>query len=150
MNHPEQKMVAFGKRTAVNTTIQGTGADILKIAFLKVFKEFYSPKDYGKYVKFMNTIHDEINYNVVKEAMPVIVPRLIKCMRLRLPNWEFPMEVGLGIGNRWGQCVDFEFDKNDFHIIGPKMEEYHPKEKPVEQKVEVKVEVPEEQKTLEW
>lgn len=129
MNHPEQKMVAFGKRTAVNTTIQGTGADILKIAFLKLFKQFYTPKDYRQHMKFINTIHDEINYNVRKESINIIVPRLIQCMRLKLPQWEFPMEVGLGIGNRWGQCVDFEFDTTTFQILRPKMEEYHPKKK---------------------
>lgn len=135
MNHPQQSMVAFGKRTAVNTTIQGTGADILKIAFIKLFKQFYSPKDYRSIVRFLNTVHDEINYSVRKDAMNVVVPLLIKCMRLQLPNWEFPMEVGLGIGNRWGQCVDFEFDKNDFHILKPKMEAYHEKveEVPVEE-----------------
>ena len=135
MNHPQQSMVAFGKRTAVNTTIQGTGADILKIAFIKLFKQFYSPKDYRSIIRFLNTVHDEINYSVRKDAMNVVVPLLIKCMRLQLPNWEFPMEVGLGIGNRWGQCVDFEFDKNDFHILKPKMEAYHEKveEVPVEE-----------------
>lgn len=142
MNHPQQSMVAFGKRTAVNTTIQGTGADILKIAFIKIFNMFYSPKDYRSVVRFLNTVHDEINYNVRKDAISVIVPRLIQCMRLQLPNWEFPMEVGLSVGNRWGQCIDFEFDKNDFHILKPKMEEYHEKheEKPVEEKKEEVVE----------
>ena len=146
MNHPQQSMVAFGKRTAVNTTIQGTGADILKIAFIKLFKQFYSPKDYRGIVRFLNTVHDEINYSVRKDAMNVVVPLLIKCMRLQLPNWEFPMEVGLGIGNRWGQCVDFEFDKNDFHILKPKMEAYHEKVEEVsveEKKEEVVEELPE-------
>ena len=146
MNHPQQSMVAFGKRTAVNTTIQGTGADILKIAFIKLFKQFYSPKDYRSIVRFLNTVHDEINYSVRKDAMNVVVPLLIKCMRLQLPNWEFPMEVGLGIGNRWGQCVDFEFDKNDFHILKPKMEAYHEKVEEVsveEKKEEVVEELPE-------
>ena len=120
MNHPQQSMVAFGKRTAVNTTIQGTGADILKIAFIKIFNMFYSPKDYRSVVRFLNTVHDEINYNVRKDAISVIVPRLIQCMRLQLPNWEFPMEVGLSVGNRWGQSVDFDFDKTTLEILGPK------------------------------
>ena len=109
-----------------------------------MFKQFYSPKDYRSVVRFLNTVHDEINYSVRKDAMNVVVPLLIKCMRLQLPNWEFPMEVGLGIGNRWGQCVDFEFDKNDFHILKPKMEEYHEKhEEVVETKKEVVEDLPE-------
>ena len=128
MHNPQKSLVAFGKRTCVNTTIQGTGADILKIAFIKIFKTFYSPKDYRAFVRFLNTVHDEINYNVRKDAMSIIVPRLIKCMRLQLSTWEFPMEVGLGIGTRWGQCIDFVFDTSNFSIIKPKMEEYHPKE----------------------
>lgn len=144
MNHPQQSMVAFGKRTCVNTTIQGTGADILKIAFMKIFKTFYSPTDFRKCVRFLNTVHDEINYNVRKEAMNIVIPKLIKCMRLQLPNWEFPMEVGLGIGTRWGQCIDFIFDTKDFHIIKPKMEEYHPREehKEVVEEKEVLEELP--------
>ena len=43
-------------------------------------------------------------------------------MRVQYPGWEFPMEVGLSIGNRWGQCIDFDFDINTLEVTGPKQD----------------------------
>ena len=41
-------------------------------------------------------------------------------MRVKEPNWPFPMETGLSIGNRWGQSIDFEYDRETLDIIKPK------------------------------
>ena len=49
--------VSFAKRTCVNTKIQGTGADILKIVFLKLFDTFYKT-NLTELVRFKFTIHD--------------------------------------------------------------------------------------------
>ena len=44
-------------------------------------------------------------------------------MRVQLKTWECPMEVGLSIGNRWGQSVDFTFDKQTLSVIEPKKDD---------------------------
>lgn len=121
--------INFAKRTCVNTVIQGTGADILKIVMIRIFNKFYNHPVKGpmtKLIRFKSTIHDEVNYQVIKDkehnynAFRLLVKSTMESMRVRQPNWEFPMEVGLGIGNRWGQSVDFDFDKKTLEILDPK------------------------------
>ena len=63
-------------------------------------------------------------------------------MRMQLPNWEFPIDVGLSIGNKWGMDFDFNFDPVTFQILGPKGDPYIPKPK---KKEEPKVEQPKEE-----
>lgn len=100
-------LINFGKRTAVNTIVQGTGADILKYVMIKIFNEFYGEKPLTSLVRFKNTIHDEINYQIYKDkehnfaAYDLILAKILKIMRIQFPGWEFPMEVGLSLGNRW-------------------------------------------------
>lgn len=144
----EYKWTSYAKRLSVNATIQGTGADVLKLAFLKLWKQIFSNDKNRDIVKFCSTIHDEINYQIKKENVRQIVPIIIKCMRLQLPNWQFPLDVGLSIGNRWGMDFDFVFDPNTFQILHPKGDPYVPKKKE-EQKVEEKQEVKEEEDDFE-
>ncbi len=125
----EWKWINFAKRTIVNSAVQGTGADILKIVMIKLFETFYGDTPQTKLtelVRFKNTIHDEINYQIYKDkehnylVFNEILKRIINIMRVQQPEWPFPMEVGLSIGNRWGQSVDFEFDKETLEVIQPK------------------------------
>ena len=102
MNSTNWSDVSFGKRTAVNTIIQGTGADILKYVMIKIFNEIYQDPVISKLVKFKSTIHDEINYQIKKEHLKLICPKILKIMNCRMkPDWEFAMKTGLEIGNRW-------------------------------------------------
>lgn len=125
----DYKKAAYARRLSVNATIQGTGADVLKLAFMKLWKQIFSNDENRNKIKFCSTIHDEINYQITKEDTKKIVPMIIKCMRLQLPNWTFPLDVGLSIGNRWGMDFDFVFDPNTFEIIGPKGDPYNPERK---------------------
>ena len=122
----DYRKTAYAKRLSVNATIQGTGADVLKLAFMKLWKQIFSNDSNRDKVKFLLTVHDEINYQITKEDTKTLVPIIIKLMRLQLPNWKFPLDVGLSIGNRWGMDFDFEFDPNTFEILHPKGEPYNP------------------------
>ena len=127
----EWSWINFAKRTCVNTVVQGTGADVLKIVMIRLFNKFYNGPHgpMTKLIRFKSTIHDEINYQIIKDkannyrAFKSIVKETMKSMRVRMPDWEFPMEVGLSIGNRWGQSIDFEFDTTTLEILGPKKDE---------------------------
>lgn len=119
--------INFAKRTCVNSAVQGTGADILKIVMIKIFNAFYnSSHPLTNLIRFKNTIHDEINYQIIKDkehnynAFKILLKKTMQCMRVKLPDWPFPMEVGLSIGNRWGQSVDFCFDPNTLDVLNPK------------------------------
>jgi DNA polymerase I-like protein with 3'-5' exonuclease and polymerase domains len=121
--------IAFAKRTIVNSAVQGTGADILKIVLIRLFDKWYNNTKTGpltKMIRFKSTIHDEVNYQIYKDKehngalFRNIAKETMKLMRVKLPQWPFPMEVGLSIGNRWGQSVDFAFDSSTLEILGPK------------------------------
>ena len=112
-NHNDRGLYNFGIRSCTNTVIQGSGADILKISFMNIYDMFFKSeyiRTNRKYIKFLNTVHDEINYQVSKDNIRQIVSKTISCMRLWLDDWEFPMQVGLDIGTRWGQTVAFDYD----------------------------------------
>lgn len=148
MESNEIGLVNFGKRTAINTIIQGTGADILKLVMIKLFEQFYKTENMGylKHIRFKNTIHDEINYQIRKESLAPILKTVLKIMRVRLEGWPFPMEVGLSLGNRWGQSVDFKFDTETLEVLEPKYDPYFPEE---EESKEVEESEPEETITQE-
>lgn len=93
--------VSFGKRTAINTIVQGTGADILKYVMIKLFQYFQSSPNMSQLVRFKSTIHDEINYQIKKEYIRPICKEIMKIMNWQAPGWAFPMKTGLEIGNRW-------------------------------------------------
>ena len=114
--HPEGSQRAFGYRTAVNTVIQGAGADILKIALLKLWDEVLNHPDYRDDVRFLVTVHDEINFGVRKERLFEILPLLVKNMELEIPTWMVPMEVGVEIGNTWGDCFPFYFQGGRWRV----------------------------------
>ena len=119
-------MVQFGKRSTANTIIQGSGGDILKMSFLNIYNLFYANPETRninrKYIKFINTVHDEINYNVDKKHIRALVPKILSCMRMWFPDWQFPMKVGLAISSRWGTNIDFEYDDRKYIEITPDMD----------------------------
>ena len=64
----------FGKRVAMNTPIQGSAADIIKIAMINVRRML---KDNKFKTKLILQIHDELIFEVPKEELTTIIP-LIK------------------------------------------------------------------------
>lgn len=161
----EWKWKSYAKRLCVNGTIQGTGADIMKYMLIKLFDRFYKTGRTNE-IRFKNMIHDEINYQMRKDILFDLLPEVMDIMRIQLPDWEFPMEVGLEIGNRWGQSVSFKFklDKED-KTQGPygTLKEVKPGIDPIhkdficstfgispEEKVEEEEEIVEEKVNFDW
>ena len=63
LNSSDYKRRAFGERTVSNTMIQSIGGDILRMKLIQFYKQFYSTPN-AKYVRFLCTIHDEVNFSV--------------------------------------------------------------------------------------
>ena len=119
-------MQQFGLRSTANTIIQGSGGDILKMSFINIYNLFFSNPETRninrKQIKFINTVHDEINYNVSKKNIYKLVPMILSCMRMWFPDWQFPMKVGLAISSRWGTNIDFDYDDRSYIEITPDMD----------------------------
>ncbi len=101
----------FGYRTIINTIIQGSASDILKIAFMKLWKNVLNHESYREKVRFITTVHDEINYAVHKSVFTEVLPIIIDCMKFTTPEWKVDLEVEATIGMSWGDGFSIAYDE---------------------------------------
>jgi DNA polymerase I len=86
------------ERVAVNTPIQGSAADLIKVAMINIHKEL---KDKGLQTKMILQVHDELVFDVPKSELETVKPIIEHCMKTAIPNLRVPIEVGMGVGNNW-------------------------------------------------
>jgi DNA polymerase-1 len=89
----------FAERNAINSPIQGTAADMIKLAMVKIYHEF---RKHNFESRMILQVHDELVFDAVKEEVETIKPIILDCMRsaLPLPNG-VPVEAELGAGINW-------------------------------------------------
>lgn len=97
INNMNRNLQEMGKREAVNTVIQGTAADIIKIAMIHVHHRFQKE---GLNSKMMLQIHDELLFEVPEKELPkvkkVVVEEMEGVIKLKAP-----LRVDLGVGHNW-------------------------------------------------
>ena len=90
----------FGERVAMNAPIQGTAADIIKIAMIKVHKAL---KEENLDAKLILQVHDELIIEASKDdagkAMEILVREMENAASLSVP-----LEVAAQIGDNWDAC----------------------------------------------
>lgn len=76
----------FAERNAVNAPIQGTAADIVKIAMINIFRRF---NENNLRTRMILQVHDELNFNVPKSEMEIVekivVEEMQNCVKLSVP-----------------------------------------------------------------
>jgi DNA polymerase I len=87
----------FAERNAVNAPIQGTAADIIKIAMINIYE--YLRHENLK-TRMILQVHDELLFDAPKEEVDIVTPKIVELMTNALPL-SVPMEVGLGVGKNW-------------------------------------------------
>jgi len=89
----------FAERNAINSPIQGTAADMIKLAMISIHNRF---RKEGFRSRMILQVHDELVFDALKEEVEIIRPIILECMRnaLKLPN-EVPVEAELGSGTNW-------------------------------------------------
>jgi DNA polymerase-1 len=89
----------FAERNAINSPIQGTAADMIKLAMIKVDHELKANHFKSK---MLLQVHDELVFDVLKSELETIKPLILHCMQtaLDLPN-EVPTNAEIGFGNNW-------------------------------------------------
>ena len=89
----------FAERNAINSPIQGTAADMIKLAMIKIHDKF---REENFKSKMILQVHDELVFDAWKEEADIIKPIILDCMRsaLPLPN-SVPVEAGIGDGENW-------------------------------------------------
>ncbi|HZH70753.1 MAG TPA: DNA polymerase I, partial [Flavobacteriaceae bacterium] len=85
------------ERNAVNAPIQGSAADIIKIAMIRIHEKLQS----GKFkTKMLLQVHDELVFDAYKPELEA-VQQLIKSEMENAFTLEVPLVVDLGVGNNW-------------------------------------------------
>jgi DNA polymerase I len=89
----------FAERNAINSPIQGTAADMIKLAMLKVHDAFKAKQFKSKMIL---QVHDELVFDAHKDEIDIIKPVIIDCMQtaMQLPN-DVPVIAETGMGNNW-------------------------------------------------
>ena len=89
----------FAERNAINSPIQGTAADMIKLAMIRIHETFSKNKFKSK---MLLQVHDELVFDAHCEEAEIIKPIIIECMQnaLLLPN-EVPAEAEIGSGLNW-------------------------------------------------
>src|SRR6202012_1763421 len=72
----------FAERNAINSPIQGTAADMIKLAMIKVHEEFTRQ---GFRSKMLLQVHDELVFDAYKPELDIIKPIITRCMQTALP-----------------------------------------------------------------
>ena len=86
------------ERVAVNTPIQGTAADLIKLAMIKIHDRL-SKEDLQ--TKMILQVHDELVFDVLKKELKQVQEIVVYEMKNAIPGLRVPLEVGLGSGNNW-------------------------------------------------
>jgi DNA polymerase-1 len=97
INSANQTVRGFAERNAINAPIQGSAADMIKIAMINIHQDI---KDQQLQSKMTMQVHDELVFDVLKtevEAMKKIISHRMKTAI----KTTVPIEVEIGEGNTW-------------------------------------------------
>jgi DNA polymerase-1 len=87
----------FEERVAINMPIQGTAADMVKIAMIKIHRELEKRKAKTKMVL---QVHDELLFDAHKDEVEELRPIIKKYMETAIPL-DVPIQVDTGVGENW-------------------------------------------------
>ncbi len=97
INSRNNALKSFAERNSVNMPIQGTSADMIKIAMNEIYKEL---EEKGLKSKMILQVHDELVLDIYKpeleEVKAIVADKMINALKLDLP-----IEVGINIGDNW-------------------------------------------------
>jgi DNA polymerase-1 len=87
----------FAEREAINSPVQGSAADMIKLAMIKIHEEF------GKRnlrSRMTLQVHDELVFDAHKDEVDIILPIIKDCM-VNAMKTMVPIEVETGTGSNW-------------------------------------------------
>lgn len=89
---------SVAERVAINTPIQGTAADLIKLAMIHIHQKF---GELNCKSKMILQVHDELVFDVHRDELVMIKEIVEYEMKHAIPNLTVPIEVGMGTGENW-------------------------------------------------
>ena len=97
INSANATVRGFAERNAINAPIQGTAADIIKVAMINIHNHF---KREGIRSKMILQVHDELNFSVVPEEKEIVEKIVLEEMQNAF-EMQVPLVADCGWGNNW-------------------------------------------------
>ena len=97
INSANSVVRGFAERNAINAPIQGTAADIIKVAMIHIFNRF---KQENIKSKMILQVHDELNFSVYPEEKEKVEKIVIEEMQNAF-QMKVPLVADSGFGNNW-------------------------------------------------
>lgn len=102
LSSDQENIRRFGERTAVNTPIQGTSSDIIKLAMIEVSKKLHRE---GFDARLLLQVHDDLLFECPADELP----RLSKMVRIAMEEvvtLSVPLRVDIKVGKNWGEMKE--------------------------------------------
>jgi len=97
INSANATVRGFAERNAINAPIQGTAADIIKVAMIRIFERF---KAEGVKSKMILQVHDELNFSVYPEEKEKVEHIVLEEMQNAF-QMQVPLVADSGFGSNW-------------------------------------------------
>jgi len=110
----KRKSHSFGDRSTVSTAVQGTAADVMKIAMVRVDSAIQK-RGWQEDARMLLTVHDECVFEVKADKLQEIVPVLVENMAFHVEGWPVPLVCDIEIGPSWGEGEEYRLI--DGHLI---------------------------------
>ncbi len=89
----------YAERNAINSPIQGTAADMIKMAMIKIHDAI---KKENLKSKMIMQVHDELVFDALPLELDVLQPLILNNMKSALPlPFDVPVDAELGVGDNW-------------------------------------------------
>jgi DNA polymerase-1 len=99
LKSPNRQLVAATEREAINMPIQGTAADIIKIAMVRLYREIQGR---GLRSKMTLQVHDELLFEVPEDELG-IMKELVKARMEEALELDAPLKADIKVGRNWGE-----------------------------------------------
>ena len=99
------RMRQFAERTAINTPIQGSAADIIKVAMISIHEKL-SKKMLA--TKMIMQVHDELVFDVPKDELKEVY-RIVKDGMENIIKLKVPVEAHVEVGENWLEQEPYKF-----------------------------------------
>nr|WP_294793934.1 DNA polymerase I [uncultured Mucilaginibacter sp.] len=97
INSANQTVRGFAERNAINAPIQGSAADMIKIAMINIHREFKARK---LDARMTMQVHDELVFDVPNHEVEIVKPIIVEMMRNAIKT-TVPILVEIGTGRNW-------------------------------------------------
>jgi DNA polymerase-1 len=89
----------FAERNAINSPIQGTAADMIKLAMIRIH-HLFSQHNFKS--RMILQVHDELVFDAHRDELDLIRPLILESMKAAMPlPGQVPVEAEIGSGNNW-------------------------------------------------